>query len=63
MLGFLREEGQLFLDKLNRWSVEKEETLKDEDGRRYGVGVYFYEDTAAEGASTSNEHVDLVGNA
>jgi Family of unknown function (DUF6502) len=62
LLGFLREEGQVFLDKLNRWSVEKEDTLKDANGRRYGVGVYFYEDTATGGPSPSDAYVDLVGN-
>jgi hypothetical protein len=62
LLGFLREEGQVFLDKLNRWSVEKEDSLKDADGRRYGVGVYFYEDTATDGVSPSSDYVDLVEN-
>jgi hypothetical protein len=45
LLGFLREEGQLFVDKLCRWSTDREGTLGDQQGKRYGVGVYFYEDT------------------
>lgn len=61
LLSFLREEGQVFLDKLCRWSLEKEESLKDPEGRRYGVGVYFYEDTKSTGATNGVEIVDLVG--
>jgi hypothetical protein len=62
LLGLLREEGQVFLDKLCRWSLEKEDSLKDADGRRYGVGVYFYEDTKSSGTTPAVETVDLVGN-
>jgi hypothetical protein len=64
LLGFLREEGQVFLDKLCRWSIEKEEPFKDSNGKRYGVGVYFYEDTKSAAASSDVESVGvgLVGN-
>jgi hypothetical protein len=62
MLGFLREEGQVFFDKLCRWSNEKEEPFKDSKGKRYGVGVYFYEDTKSGAATGGVEPIDLVGN-
>jgi hypothetical protein len=62
LLGFLREEGQVFLDKLCRWSLEKEESLRDSEGKRYGVGVYFYEDTKSAPAPDAPESIDLVGN-
>lgn len=44
LLEFLREEGQQFVDKLCRWSAEKEIELGNPQGKLYGVGVYFYED-------------------
>jgi hypothetical protein len=62
LLAFLREDGQMFVDKLSRWSVEKEEASRDAQGKRYGVGVYFYEE--AKSATTPNvtEFEDLVEN-
>ncbi|MGA2564444.1 MAG: DUF6502 family protein [Steroidobacteraceae bacterium] len=65
LLGYLRDEGQQFLDKLCRWSNEKEESLKDENGRRYGVGLYFYEEnkSSASAHEGEGESVDLVGTA
>lgn len=62
LLGFLRDEGQVFLDKLCRWSNEKEEPFRDASGKRYGVGVYFYEDTKSAANSGETESIDLVGN-
>ena len=62
LLGFLREEGQLFVDKLCRWSTEKEELLGDPQGKRYGVGVYFYEDTKPASSLDADNSVDLAGN-
>lgn len=62
LLGFLREEGQVFLDKLCRWSIEKEEPFRDSNGKRYGVGVYFYEDTKSATAPDNAESVGLAGN-
>jgi hypothetical protein len=44
LLEFLREEGQLFVDKLCRWSAEKEIEFGNPKGKLYGVGIYFYED-------------------
>jgi hypothetical protein len=62
LLGFLREDGQMFVDKLSRWSAEKEETSKDEQGKRYGVGVYFYEEAKTATTPNVTEFEDLVGN-
>jgi hypothetical protein len=62
LLGLLREEGQVFLDKLCRWSIEKEEPLKDSNGKHYGVGVYFYEDTKSAAAPEAHESAELMGN-
>lgn len=62
LLGFLREEGQLFVDKLCRWSTEKEESLGDLQGKRYGVGVYFYEDTRPSSSLEAESAVDHAGN-
>jgi hypothetical protein len=59
----LREDGQMFVDKLSRWSAEKEETSKDEQGKRYGVGVYFYEEANTATTPNLTEFEDLVGNA
>jgi hypothetical protein len=66
LLGFLREEGPVFLDKLCRWSIEREEPYSDSNGKRYGVGVYFYEDTKSEVASgakseAGSDDADSVG--
>ena len=65
LLGFLREEGQVFLDKLCRWSIEKEEPYRDLNGKRYGVGIYFYEDTKSAAAASDPDGgaIDLAGNA
>jgi Family of unknown function (DUF6502) len=62
LLGYLRDEGQQFLDKLCRWSNEKEEPLKDENGRRYGVGLYFYQETKSAASAHEGQSVDLAGN-
>jgi hypothetical protein len=62
LLEFLREEGQGFVDKLSRWSVEKEEASKDAHGKRYGVGVYFYQEAKSATTPGSVEFEDLVGN-
>jgi hypothetical protein len=61
LLGYLRDEGQQFLDKLCRWSNEKEELLKDENGRRYGVGLYFYEENKPSTPAHEGESVDHGG--
>ncbi len=61
LLAFLREEGQMFMDKLSRWSTEKEEASRDEQGKRYGVGIYFYQE-AKSNAAESGDSVELVGN-
>lgn len=53
LLDFLREEGQLFVDKLCRWSAEKEAEFADAKGRLYGVGIYFYEDSTPASASSA----------
>jgi hypothetical protein len=68
LLGYLRDEGQQFLDKLCRWSNEKEDLLKDENGRRYGVGLYFYEEnkssaSAHEGVSADQARTASSGGA
>jgi hypothetical protein len=44
-LVFLRREGQLFLDKFDKWGAEREPELQDPTGRRYGVSVFFHEET------------------
>lgn len=54
LLQFLREDGQGFVDKLARWSVEKEEAARNAQGKRYGVGIYFYE----EGKSVTQPNKD-----
>ncbi len=61
LLAFLREEGQMFMDKLSRWSTEKEEASRDEQGKRYGVGIYFYQE-AKSNAAESGDSLELVGN-
>jgi len=61
LLGYLRDEGQQFLDKLSRWSSEKEEPLKDPNGKRYGVGLYFYEETKASAAAHESPTAELAG--
>jgi hypothetical protein len=63
LLGKLREEGQSFLDKLCRWSAEKEESLRDPAGKRYGVGLYFYEDVNGEVSSQGPESLEVAGTA
>jgi hypothetical protein len=62
LLGFLRDEGQGFVDKLSRWSVEKEEASSNSAGRRYGVGVYFYEEAQSATTPDSEEFEELLGN-
>lgn len=48
-LAFLAREGQEFLNKFDRWGLEQENIYRDESGKRYGVSVFFHEDTS-EGA-------------
>jgi len=63
LLGYLRDEGQQFLDKLCRWSNEKEELLKDGNGRRYGVGLYFYEENKSFASAHEGVSADHAGTA
>jgi hypothetical protein len=62
LLRFLREEGQMFVDKLSRWSVEKEESAKSAEGKRYGVGVYFYEEAKSDTTTREIELEDFASN-
>jgi hypothetical protein len=62
LLAFLREDGQTFVDKLCRWSVEKEDASKDSQGKRYGVGVYFYEEAKSAMSPNAAEFEGLLGN-
>jgi hypothetical protein len=63
LLGYLRDDGQQFLDKLSRWSNEKEEPLKEHNGKRYGVGLYFYEEAKPLPSTNENSSVEFAGNA
>jgi len=63
-LMFLRREGQVFLDKFDKWGAEREPTYQVPSGRRYGVSVFFHEETQMPsdinflsiGASSKSEH-------
>jgi hypothetical protein len=63
LLRFLREDGQNFVDKLARWSVEKEESDRDNHGKRYGVGMYFYEEGMAATQRNNDEFEGIVESA
>lgn len=52
-LNFLAREGQEFLNKFDRWGLEREGSYRDERGKRYGVSVFFHEDSSDEGMSLS----------
>jgi uncharacterized protein DUF6502 len=62
LLDFLREDGQMFVDKLCRWSAEKEESYKDPEGKRYGVGMFFYEESKLATSSEVPASSGLVEN-
>ena len=44
MLAQLREDGEEFVDGMDRWVSNKAIDFKDEQGRRYGVTAFFFED-------------------
>lgn len=63
VLGYLRDEGQSFLDKVDRWATEREQRHKQDDGKRYGVGLFFYEEHPLERDVQSNGNgMGLLGN-
>lgn len=43
LLTHLREDGTEFANELDRWVLGKQDDLKDETGRRYGVSLFFFE--------------------
>jgi hypothetical protein len=42
-LSYVREHGQQFLERFDRWLTESDPRTADRDGLRVGVGVYFYD--------------------
>jgi hypothetical protein len=44
MLGQLKQDGEEFVDGLDRWVSSKEADFQVADGRRYGVTAFFFED-------------------
>jgi hypothetical protein len=47
-LRFLSVEGQSFLDKFDRWGIERESIYEDHNGKRYGVCLFFHEESVAD---------------
>lgn len=45
-LNYLREHGQQFIERCDRWITEAERNYEDIDGKRVGVAMYFYEEAA-----------------
>jgi hypothetical protein len=42
-LGYVREHGQQFLERFDRWLTDSSPVVANDGGSRIGVGVYFYE--------------------
>jgi hypothetical protein len=49
-LGYVREHGQQFLERFDRWLTETSPAAATRGGARIGVGVYFYEQPVGEQA-------------
>jgi hypothetical protein len=47
-LRFLAVEGQSFLDKFDRWGIERETIYEDASGKRYGVCLFFHEESVVD---------------
>jgi hypothetical protein len=45
-LEYLREHGQKFIENCDRWITESEQIHLDASGKRVGVAVYFFEESA-----------------
>lgn len=45
-LGYLREHGQQFIERCDRWISEAERNYEDNGGKRVGIALYFYEEAA-----------------
>ncbi len=45
MLALLREEGADFINELDRWVSGKESEISDVNGRKYGVTMFFFEES------------------
>jgi hypothetical protein len=45
MLALLREEGANFINELDRWVSGKETEIADLNGRKYGVTMFFFEES------------------
>lgn len=52
-LAHVRVEGEEFVHELDRWVATKSADHKDEDGRRYGVATFFFEDSPRTKLGTS----------
>lgn len=47
LMALLREEGANFINELDRWVSGKQDDITDDQGRKYGVTMFFFEEVGS----------------